>query len=116
MDKNDYDTKWKPIVEEILRGLRNIAIRDAVRQIDSRIKTFGLFATLELLKGDVDLDVDTVEKRCWLPKFCIVSGKFLFLKKAVCVKVTEYLDDIFIDSHLKFWVDSKIYTLELLKS
>lgn len=116
MNKNDYDTKWKPIVKEILRELRSIAIQNAVYQIDGRIKTFGLSATLELLKNDADLDVDTVEKRCWVPKFCIVSGKFLFLKKAVYVEVTEYLDDIFIKTYLKFWVDSKIYTLELLKS
>lgn len=76
------------------------------------ITRFGLN---EALKHLSDVYATKVEKICWKPKFCFVSGKFIFLKKAVCIDLEHIYDDILIEHLGCIWVDSKIYTFEMLR-
>lgn len=78
-------------------------------------KNKGLINGLSHLET-LNLTITKVQKICCKPKFCIVSGKFLFLRKAVFIEVDEWHDNIFIRHYGNFWVDGTTYTLELLKS
>jgi len=60
---------------------------------------------------------DTFETRCWLPRRCFLTGKSLFMKKAV--RATRYLESYRspMNNQIKqhFWVDRDQYLLNQLK-
>lgn len=55
---------------------------------------------------------ETTESKCWIPRYCFLTGKNLFLDRAT--KLTRQYGEIKPRKET-IWVDSKAYVMFLLK-
>jgi hypothetical protein len=121
MNFNDFLDRKLAIRKQIRKSrppalLSRYDIKSRARNIVKGVcKNKGLIHGLNYLET-LNLYVTKVQKICWKPRRCIISGKFLFLRKAIFIEVEEWNDNIFIGCYGNFWVDGMTYTCELLKS
>lgn len=77
------------------------------------LQTRTLAQILSKLTQDPHWTITKNHKFCWIPRFCVVTNKFLFLKKAFEFTTIEADGPMVLTKH-RFWVSEKETVLTVL--